>query len=716
MPERSRVAGILAIVLALIAYAYSPLLAAGFLGEDLALLASLDHLSWSSEPSAWYAVEFTHGRPGAALLMLASRELWTADAVWSGAESLVLRLENLALLLIAAWGLMGLLRRAAEPWAGPEVARAAGHAAAGCVLLHPLLVSSVARLSAGGDLLALALAAWSGFAFLIGRQERRRHMVTVAWCLAVLAGLCSPLALFLPLALAGLEYHSARRLRPRLVRVRTSTTTLLVFTAAVLIEAIGRAYLAPAGLRGLGAGFPRAAPELWLERLGVLLMPGNVRGWGPSAPLLAGMASLVALHPALVAARSAPRLWGRMILAWAFALAVTVAPTAATRITQDGLAGAHLMLPAVVVMAIGLGTCSTALSGWRRTFVPIAVGGLFAILGRSIAVPHAQAAQAVASLREDLIVAARGRAWSGTLAVVDPPLEVAGLDPLEGHIQALLSPALAPGERARGMRVFGLGFRAFEVWSRDPTFAALRETGLSVLLDRAELGESGPGRVTVALLALGEERESATWVGEGRSTAGMVFDPLLARHLTVTALPDASADQSPVVRWTADVSPDPGAEVSGVWLEGDSAPVAVFDLERQPTWLLGGRIRSVWLAGELTSITAARITPGPRPLAARSRPEGADWIFDGHGTDLPRALHGELEWRLGLLDLDRLRYIEFAPRQEAEGRLRFERAESWASARREAGSAVVWCLDLALDGVTLARASGRVPIEPDSQQ
>ena len=88
MPERIRAAGILAIVLALIAYAYSPLLTAGFLGEDLAVISALDAVSG---PADWYRVDGTQARPGAALLLLASRAAWTADGLWSGSEALVLR-------------------------------------------------------------------------------------------------------------------------------------------------------------------------------------------------------------------------------------------------------------------------------------------------------------------------------------------------------------------------------------------------------------------------------------------------------------------------------------------------------------------------------------------------------------------------------------------------------------------------------------------------
>jgi hypothetical protein len=286
-------------------------------------------------------------------------------------------------------------------------------------------------------------------------------------------------------------------------------------------------------------------------------------------------------------------------------------------------------------------------------------------------------------------------------------MRVAGLDPLEGHIGALLSPATVPGDRALGVRVIALQPRALEVWSRQPSFAALRESGVSVLTHSSRLGAIEQGREAVPLLALGDELLAATWVGEGRSTAGSIFDPLLARYLTVTALPDADTSQPPVARWAADGTDDAGAEVIGVWLAGDDAPVAAFDLERQLRWLLGGRVHSIWLTGELTSITAARVTPGPPLLATEPEAVGADWVLDlGEWTE-PQALEDQATWRLGLLDLERLDYVELSMSERAGGRLVFEGAATWSRERLAAGSDLVWCLDLVLDGVTLARATDR---------
>ncbi len=700
MPQRTRAAAILATVLALIVYAYAPLVRAGFLGEDLAVLTSLEESTRPLRPAGGYRVVGTDQRPGAVLSLVASRALWT-PGLWQGDEAPLLRLENLLLLGLAAFGLVGGLRRALDPWAGRDLARAAGHAGAAFVLVHPLAVSAVARLSARGDLCALALSAWAVQAFLLGRQERVRPAVVLAWVLAVLAGFCSSLALYLPLVLAALEHQSARRLRPLGVRWRTTITTLLVFAAAVLVEALPRSLLAPAGGASLFPLPPAASPGLWLERLGVLLMPGNVHGLGPSAPLLGGLATLIALHPALVAVRSAPRLWGRLLLAWGIALGVAVAPGAYVRVTPEGLAGAPLLLPAAVVMAVGLGTAATAISGWRRTFVPVAVGALFALLGRAQAVPLGEAAEAVRSVREDLVAAASERSWSGNLILIDPPREVAGLDALGADPGLLLTPALPPYGRAGGIGVRALDRRAFEIASRGEGFSALRASGVSLVLPADLLEPHSSGRSSLPLPPPGPENARVAWVGEGKSPPGVLVDPLRSRYLRVTALPDADTSRPPLVRWTTDRwSEDAGLE--GVWVVGGDAPVAVFDLERSTSWWLAGRVRSLWMDRGIVQITTAELEPGPvefGPVVGHI--EGVDWIFEPAGTR-PRVKDEVPTWVLEFYDPQAGWTRELSARSEPGGRVRF------VGAGRLGGGEVQWSLELRAGSVTLTRTSKAV--------
>lgn len=709
MPATTRAAGVLAVLLALAAYAYAPLLRAGLLGADYAVLASLEDVAQRGDLASLYALEGGQARPAATVSLLLSLVLWTEGGRWTGAEAMALRLEHLALLFVAAWGLHGTLRRSLRPWLGQDSAKAAAHAGAALLVLHPLCVAAVARVGSRGDLMLLAVGAWSVRLFVGGRQERRHRRVAAAVGLAFLCGVLSPLAVFLPWVAAGLEYLSSRRHRTTLARLRTAFTTLVCFGVAVHLEWLGRLRFAPAGatdpipLPGEGASF-----ALGLEKLGVLMLPTNTYGIGKIGYLLAAVAVLLALHPGFVAARSAPRLWGRIVLGWGLSLLAVLAPQAHVRIPPGGLDGAHVLLPAALIMAVGLGISSIALSGWRRAVVPAVVGGVLAILGRAVALPQEEAAATVAGLRASLVQAARERGWRTTLVVLDPPTRVAGVDPLGDGLPALLAEPFLPAAADPGgaLAVRGVDAAAFRAWIREPELAELRAAGAALLVDE------GGGRRAVDLPPPGsdrDDRDRLIWRGEGRTPAGTVLDALAARAFRVTALPDADVGEPPVIRWEASREV-PNEEITGAWVAGDGAPVAVFDMEASLSWLLSGRVRSTWFPGPLTSIVSAQVTPGPAPIPGEvvPRPVGDDWLFDVSSVALPAPLAGQPYWRLGILDLASLRYGEWFPDLDAGGRLRFPGAARWAEAAEgESGGPLVWTLDRRVGGVTVARASSR---------
>ncbi|MEE8466992.1 MAG: hypothetical protein V3T22_00960 [Planctomycetota bacterium] len=636
MSERTRTAGIVAVILALTAYAYAPLLSAGFLGDDYRVLLSVDEVARSGRAADLYDLEGAAGRPGAALSLMGSRLLWTEDGRWTGAEALGLRLEHLALLLLAAWGMHGVLRRALTPWMGLDPAKAAAHAGAALLLLHPLATAAVGRLESRGDLLVLALGAWSARLFLTGRQLDRPGRVAVAALLAALASICSASAMLLPLILAGLEYLSARRHRPLVVRLRTTLTSLVVFGALVTAEWAARTAYAPIGLRGFQP-LPSSSGGVALafEKVGVLMLPVDTYGLGQAGYLVAALALLVGLHPGLVAARWAPRLWGRILLGWVVSVAVVLALHADQRVLPGSLERAHLLLPAGLVMAVGFGISSTALSGWRRTVVPTLVGALFAILGRGLTEPQREAAQELLVLRTEMVSAARSRGWDTTLLVLDPPRRVAGVDALGGGLEALLAPPflpIAPETQSARLVVHGLQTAAFRALLREPEFDALRERGVTLVLEASRLGGADDsGRVAVDLPPTGVGEQRITWVGEGRTPPGKLLDPLKVRCFRVVAMPGASTEELPIIRWEAsgDV---PGAQVSGVWLAG-AQPVAVFDLESSLPWLVGGPVRSTWFPGALTLITSGRASTDPMLLPEDLRPRRPGSAGDGPRSD-----------------------------------------------------------------------------------
>ena len=110
---RSRHVLALAGGLLLLAFAYSPLLQAGLLAPDFALLIDGGAVDGEATLSR--------------LSLLLSRALWSLPA--AGESAVALRLENLALHVAAAIGLGFFTRRLLLPWSGSEQAVAAARSA-----------------------------------------------------------------------------------------------------------------------------------------------------------------------------------------------------------------------------------------------------------------------------------------------------------------------------------------------------------------------------------------------------------------------------------------------------------------------------------------------------------------------------------------------------------------------------------------------------------
>lgn len=719
--DSTRFAGVLALVLTLLAYAYSPLLGSGFLGPDFATLLSLEESAAEPGVARFYAPEACAARPLATLSLHGSRALWTEGGRWTGAEALVLRLEHLLLALVAAAGLHGLMRRALTPWLGVDPAKAAAHTGAALFLLHPLLVASVGRVASRGDLIALACGAWAVRTFLAARQERRVEGVLFAAAATLACGLSSELVLLLPPLLAGLEYLSARRHRPRLRRVRTALATFAGFALVASLEWAGRLTWAPEAWRGwLPGPRPEAGFALAMEKLGVILLPVDTHGIGSAGYLVAAFAVLLALHPGFVAARSAPRLWGRILLGWGLSLAAASAPHLGTRVPPGSLQRADLLLAAGIVMAVGFGISATALSGWRRAVVPVLTGGLFAILGRAVSLPREEAADEVLGLQQELFDAARERDWRTTLIVLEPPREIAGVDALgpgSAGLEALVAAPFLPEPARAGeprVVVHGVDRETFRAWRREEEFRALRERGAMLIVDARLLG-LGPERerVGLELAPPGGGESRAIWRGGGRSPSDVTLDPLEACFFEVSALPEAATDAPPVIRWSSIAAFEHDAPRTGVWIERGATPEACFDLEDDLVWLLGRRVRSVWFPGDLMSLAVTgRAGPGPRPLSGElePRPAGDDWLFE---IEREPDLGVPGTWRLTALDLARLEVREWAPDESSPaGRVRFLGADAWTRGVVEAGRGpVAWTLDRRAEDVTVARARGRVQVE-----
>jgi hypothetical protein len=682
MTRSLRVAGFAALLLAVAALAFGPLASAGFVGEDLK-----------------YLVDPALGQgPLARASLRLSHLLWAEGGTWGERAAIGVRVENLLLLLGTAAFARLALRRALAPWAGMDGARAAAGACALLLACHPLAVAAVASPGARGDLLALGLGAAAAAAFLRARQERQPAWAIGAALCVLAAGHASPVALLVPPLLAVLELFSARRNRPRSVRVRTAATTLIVFLAIACVESLTGPLL---GSPALALGALRSASDLFAGGTGELLralgqdlgrvaLPvpgGRALEYAIAATVLAAV-----LQPALVAARSAPRLWGWLAASAAAGLLLALALCRTTAIA---------LLPAAAVATVFLAVASTSLSGARRVLLPVAMAGSFVWFARASALPWIEASAPLAALRAE-IAAARARHGPAThWFLVDPPGPVAGFEVAGPSLGLLLQPSLCPSAQASDPgTLHGISREGLFALARQPEFASMRQAGTVVLMP----APPGAPRPAVALTLPREESGVLAWQEDLRSPRFDV-DPWERRALRVVALPGVSTAAAPRMGWRAGEA-DTGSR-AGVWVQGRDVPVAIFDLSRDPDWLFGDRVHRIQLEpeiGRIASAELARDVPSPAGVL-EPQVRGRTLGFRLEAAELPRPVHGEVRVVLGVLDLESFRYFE----AEAEASPGSAGAEIAFALPPDlaAGPPLAWSLEWRAGDACIARAIGR---------
>ena len=726
---------ILAACLALAWSAHRSLLGAGFLGSDAAVLEDTQRAFEVEGAVAPWGVAAVDHRPVAALSLAFSRSLRAAEGFYTGGDAGRLRLEGLLLLIVAALGVRSAVARAMDPWTGREHARAAGIASGALLLVHPLLVPLAAHLPARGDAIALASSAWCVAFLLRGRQLRRATPLVFAFLLALLAAASSPSALILVPLGFGLEFVAAHRHRPMRARLRTALQVAGGTAAALLIEFVLRRAMQPpsfttevreaidpaAILAGDGGGLLRSL-AVSAEKVGVVVLPVNTSGVGAVGYGLAVLALLVALHPGIVAARAAPRLWGRFLAGWAVALVVLLLLGSRERFLPASLGDLQGATFLGVCMAVGLGTSATALAGLRRTLLPVSVGVMYAFLSAGSGATIERAAAEVGALQDAVLEAAREDDWSRTVVVLDPPRTVAGVHALrQAEDRSLASAPFVP-RGSRAVEVIGLESESFwAVASGSPDFLALRSAGVTLLLPPPKApganggGADGSGeRLAVRIASpraetsLGDRGEFG-WVGEGASPASRTFDPFEASVVRVIARAAGEEASSPLtrplVRWRGSAGADAEGTASGVWVRSpEGRTEAVFHPGGDLDWLAAGEVISVWFPGSLARPDAAVVSsvPWPLPETVQPRVVGDDWTFDLHGAALAQPL-GEApeEWVLWVVDPESGRSVELVAREAATGRLTVEGAARFHELD------VLWILERRLDGVVVNRARGR---------
>ncbi len=686
--------------------AYGPLGRAGFIGADLPVLAHASRIAWTepgvapSDPRFdWNAVLHGEARPLAAASLALSSRLWSDAGTWPASAAAWLRAENLLCLLLAGWMIGRTVQRALVPWWGSEVARSASWASAMILATHPFAVPAVASPAARGDLLAIALGALAAAVFMRARQERSTPRLFFALLCAALCGLASDLALLLPVILAVLEYSSARRHRSIAARLRTALTTAVGFAVLVSLDLWIGASLGvarPAELLAQGAGSPGIpALDCAVEKLGVLLLPVPPGIHPAVGYTVAGLLALLALQPALVAARSAPKLWGWILLAWTAALALALLPNARTCVRAADFTNVHVLLPGAVVMAAGFAVTSTAVSGIRRTALPLVMCAGYAALAHSAASSWPIASAELARFTHDVARARQAYGADARVFVLSPPGSVAGLAVLGDSLPLVAGASANPG--------VGLDRATLYALSREPEFEMLCRDGLVVLLEPASGGSAG--RPAIRLEPAEPSEGPLLWRDAGSSPV-LGLDPRAHRAVRVTALPGASTTEPPLMRWRSRSQEFENGSIEGVWIAGRDGSVAVFDLSRSLEWLAGKRIARIWFERSLSKIVSAEILADVAPLAHIAPPDvrSDDWGFDSPPeAQLPRALHGEARWVVGVLDLGRYRYAEFVATQVAP-ELLFKGASEW---ERSSDGPIVWSLEYRVGGAAIARASGR---------
>lgn len=726
-------------------YAHRPLLGAGFLGADAAVLDDLNRAFREGGASAPWDVAAVEHRPIAAASLALSSSIHAKNGVYTPGDAGRLRLESLLLLVIAAFGVRSAVIRALKPWTGEDHARSAGAASGAFLMMHPLLVPVVAHLPARGDAVALATSAWSIALLLKGRQDRRAVAFGSAFVLAVIAAASSPVALLLiPLGF-GLEFVASRRHRPFRARMKTALQVATGYAAALGLEWVVRMGMMPSGaadpsrvaqtgfdpsavLAQTEGGLPRAL-GFAAEKIGVVVLPVNTTGVGTIGYVLAVVALLAALHPGFVAARAAPRLWGRVLGGWAIALACLLVLGSRVRTIPASLSDAPDTLALALTMAVGLGISATALSGAKRTILPALTGGLYAILTAGSGATIKWAAAEVGALHEIILESAREDGWARPTWVLDPPRMIAGVTALRPeHERSLTSAPFRPVD-APPVQVRGIPSSTFWALATEPAFQSARQsTGVTLLLSPVPNEDGGPGpsqrydallerevlRIDPALPShsLGAEGRFG-WVADGAAPAGRRFDAFDVVAATAEPPLDLTAAEwgqaPPKIRWLGKATPDTGGAADGAWVKGVDGPVAVFWLGDEPAWILSGVIRSLWFAGVLgqaRTVSVAR-TPRALPESVAPRTVGENWTFDIADVALLEPLDPSAEdaWSLWVIDPVTGGYARMALTGAATGRLVAE------GAARFRDRSVLWVLNRTIDGVVTERARGRrVPV------
>jgi len=726
MSKRSWVVGSWVLVLLFAAVVYGPFMNEGPLGGDGDAFVDASRMGWSElrpegiDGEHWAEKQWLAGaRPLELLSIGLSSRLWTDGGLWTQYAISMLRLENLLLLLLCALFAGRAVERMLEPWCSDEQGALAGAATRLMLIAHPLCVPTVSAAGSRGDLLGAVFATAALACFLRGRQTNKPSLIGLSLALTLTCAFATQAAYLLPAWLAVAEFLSARRHRTVPARARTALTTLGVFGLAVLIDAgvrvsFGGEWRPEAVTRSLGMlsdpqGF-WVALGWGFERIGLAILPVNVVGLGAWGYVFAGVLLAAVLQPALHAARSAPRLWTGVLSAWVTAMALAGLYRADLRVHPSDLTEASVLLPAALVMSIGVAVAATALSGKRRVLMPIAVAIGYSILAQGEAQSLKDATRATERLRAALAPALEMRPPIEHLVLVDEPHMVKAHAVIGESLDWIFDPAFTrrapdapPAPRARRTGADGLSSLV-----REEYFDRMRTEGLALALTSDGDTERRLLRLDPPLASDREDpRDGVIWRDEGRSPV-LDVDPLHRRALVVRGRPGTPTVRPPRLGWRVS---DPDRETGGtegVWVAGVDGPLAIFDLADRSEWLFGGRGRRLWLEDELANPVEAQLTVDLPTIAGVTKPDktdSEDWYFDPELDSLARPLDGDARAELVLFDRQafHLRRLEVV---QEDGRWRVPGANALVHRWEALPEGLTWALEWRTDDGCLARSRG----------
>jgi len=623
-----------------------------------------------------------------------------------GRVALAWRIESLLILVGVALAARAFLVRLLEPRIGAQGARSAALVAALLLPLHPATPGAIAELAGRGEAAALLIGLVSGALFLRGRQQERDVLTVASFVLLVVAGFASPVAVGLGLGFAAAEFTAVRRHRVRSLRLRTAATTALVFCGGAGLAQI----LSP----GTAAPPPFAEPTLAATlRAHVLALAGElarvatspVGALGAFAVPLAGGLLLLALQPALPAARSAPRLWGGILVSFCAALLAAL-------LWSGSGASARGLVP-VTVWSVGLGLSITALARpWRAVRAGVLALG-WAVLANAAGRPWLEGSRVLADLREQ--VRALAPLAGERVLVLDPPAP-AGLPPLTRDLGWVFQEALVPGTEGSGFdprRVCGLSSAAFLAWTRTDDFARARAEGLVVL---ARMGESeglGGGLRAVRVPPARVEPARTSWRGALKYTPEAALDPLAIGLVRLVAELATAPREIERLAWRTPAAESARSGDSGSWRgfvsERGGRRVAEFDLERSLEWRLAGSVAALLVKNGVREIERGELLtrlpeiPGPLvPLVV-----GGDWRFGPPELDVEGG-----RFVLGLLALHDLELLELPLEPDPDGpagALCARGAQRFVAHKARGEAPVAWELEYRVGPHALYRNRGSVP-------